>query len=61
MDSDGSKRLWPAERAHRNLSAAAKYPLIFAKVKVEVVLADDMVDKAVTVVVSAAKPANRRR
>ena len=44
------------QKGHSEIYRGSEYTVDFLpKVKVEVVLADDMVDKAVTVVVSAAK------
>ena len=44
------------QKGHTEIYRGSEYTVDFLpKVKVEVVLADDMVDKAVTVVVSAAK------
>jgi len=49
------------QKGHTEIYRGSEYTVDFLpKVKVEVVLADDMVDKAVTVVVSAAKTGRRQ-
>ena len=54
-DGDGSPRPWTAERPHRSLSRARIHSDLIPKIKIEMVVADEMVDKIENAIVSAAQ------